>query len=105
MTGKEIEKYRKELVKITATEDSGQRDKAFAELRNKVGAAAGESDGDNIDKIHQALQTASMIEICRTAARNYWIAFAVSLVALASAVAAWAAVYVNVLAQIKNQYF
>ena len=48
--------------------------------------------GELIDNIHQALQTASMIDACRTAARNFWIALAAVLVSLVSAVAAWVAV-------------
>ena len=112
MTIRQIEKYRKELVKIKKIDDSAERDKALAELANQIGASqyckdmpTEGKDTDNINAIHQALQTATMVAMCETAAKNYWIAFVATLVALASAIAAWTAVYLNVMTKIKNFYF
>jgi len=45
-----------------------------------------------VDNIHKALQTASTISLCKTASRNFWIAIVAALIALLSALAAWAGV-------------
>jgi hypothetical protein len=115
MTHKEIEKYRKQLVEILQGEDAREdksRQACLKELAEKVGASAMAKAGmDNageaelVDNIHFALQTASMMDMCRTAAKNYWIAFVAALVALASAIAAWTAVYVGVLEKIGRLHF
>jgi len=42
--------------------------------------------------IHQALQTASMIEACQTATRNYVITVAASVAAILGALVSWAAI-------------
>lgn len=55
-----------------------------------VGYDAGISD--LIDNIHQALQTLTMIDACKTANRNFLIALIAALIALGSAVALWIAV-------------
>jgi hypothetical protein len=45
-----------------------------------------------VNNINHALQTASMIEMCRIASRNFWIAIVAAIIAGFSAVAAWVAV-------------
>ena len=98
MTNKKIEEYRQRLVEIKKLPDSGDRNKAFIKLAADVGASGcpkdmpttGERDAEHIRSIHQALQTATMIDMCKTASRNYKIA-------LIAAIAAWAAVLAMVL--------
>jgi hypothetical protein len=53
-------------------------------------------------RIHQALQTASMINMAETAAR-YWIALVASLIALLSA-RALVAVFVQIVGNMKQLY-
>ena len=45
-----------------------------------------------VSNIHQALQTATMVNMCKTATRNFWIAIIVSVIAFLSMLAAWVAV-------------
>ncbi len=112
MTHKEIGRYRKRLVEILQREKTPERTQALYDLAKEIGAStgkkrAGEDDIDPVglvDNIHFALQTASMIDMCRTAAKNYWIALVATLVALISAAAAWTAVYVNILAKLQSLY-
>jgi len=108
MTSKEIEKYRKKLVGILKKKDvAGAKEALLKDLARELGATGkGKPDGGHnagepelVDNIHYALQTASMVDMCRTAGRNYWIAFVAALIAFLSAAAAWAAVYVNILAK------
>jgi hypothetical protein len=120
MTREEIEVYQRRLINVQRIKDRDKRKEATVELGKEVGASycAGEPDSmaamnaENIAAIHQALQTASMIDACRTAAENarlthdalgetrkaqrtsriIAIAAGVSaLAAVASAIAAWAA--------------
>ena len=112
MTHNQIEKYRKQLVEILNREKSQERTDALFKLAKEIGASTGRKrSGEDIDpvglvdNIHQALQTASMIDMCSTASRNYWIAFVAALVAMASAIAAWAAVYIGVLEKIGRFHF
>ena len=96
-----MKKYRKQLAEILESENA-QKDKSkeicLKELAEKIGAstvakagAFNPGEAELVDNIHQALQTATMINMCQTASKNYWIAFVAALVALASAIAAWAA--------------
>jgi hypothetical protein len=45
-----------------------------------------------VNNINQALQTLAMIEMCKTANRNFVIALIATLIALGSSVATWVAV-------------
>ena len=115
MTHNEIEVCRQKLIEIRKIEDSGQRNKAYIELAAELGAGGcggdrppGERDAEYIRSINQALQTATMIDLCKTAEQGYdmaitssrsasrqsWIA---ASIALLSAIAAWAAVVVAAL--------
>ena len=101
-----MKKYSKELVKLQ--KEHPDVHVKFKELAIKVGASPIPeitTIPELTERIHQALQTASMIDMCSTASRNYWIAFVAALVALASAVAAWAAVYIGVLDKLGRMYF
>ena len=102
MTNQEIEKYRQRLVEIKKLSDSGERNKAYIDLITIVGASGcggdkptAQRDAENIASIHQALKTATMVNMCKTAAKNYKIAITASIIALLSALAAWAAVLIR----------
>ena len=77
-----------------------ERDKAYIELEAELGASGcgggtilpKEREAEHIRSINQALQTAAMIDMCKTAARNFWIAIVAAIAAVVSAVAAWAAI-------------
>jgi hypothetical protein len=114
-TNKEIEQYRRELVQIQIQCDVDQKWKQAKELAMKVGASiwrihplkdsdieappSGEKRREAMEatvaeivhNIHYALQTATMINMCKTANRNFWIAIVASLVAILSMLAAWTA--------------
>ena len=102
MAHKEIEQYRQRLLEIGKLSGSGERNKSYIELRKAVGASGcggdkptAERDALNIVSIHQALQTATMIDMCKTSSRNYKIAIAASIAAVLSALAAWVAVCIS----------
>lgn len=101
MTDKEIERQRERLVKIIGNSDSEHRKHtALRELGKEVGVIAslslyvnnegGTTSVELAGRIQTALQTATMINMCKTASRNYKIA-------LVAAIAAWAAVLAMVL--------
>jgi len=120
MTDTEIEGYRKQLNELTNQCSNKKRESQLQpqlqELASKVGASrlsvcvfsegAQIKDADTsilIHNIHEALQTASMVNMCRTAteasksASKQFRIFAViavtsAVAALISAAAAWAAV-------------
>lgn len=107
MTHKENEKYRKRLTQIKidlkGKEHREQRIAELLSLAMEVGASTGRqrsADGSVdpiglVNNIHIALQTASMIDMCRTANRNFVIALTAVGVAIVSALAAWVAVWVQ----------
>lgn len=117
MTSEEIEIYRLELVNILVDDYPTQsRQTSLKELARKVGASTtnrykghGEAgQAELVDNISTALQTASMIDACRTASKNYDIAVAATkaaiqnyriaaAIAILSMLAAWSAVIVIVL--------
>jgi hypothetical protein len=112
MTHEEIEQYRKKLIEIIERPKQSDGNPAegtkrdLRELAKRVGANTraiytdtngvlkGYDAGisDLIDNIHIALQTATMIDMCKTSAKNYKIAIMASIIALLSALAAWIAV-------------
>lgn len=99
MTDEEIEEYEKRLVEIQVKSDNGQF-KDLQKLAKELGASTidrykGHGDAGQAElteNIHQALQTASMINMSKAAAKNYEIASRATKIALGSAIAAWAAV-------------
>jgi len=115
MTREKISEYRQKLRTIL-NKDGGQRFEELKQLAKEVGAGyvntkiAGTStipDGKGtLTTIHQnliseselvlninnALQTETMIDVCKTAARNFWVAIIATIIALISALAAWAAI-------------
>lgn len=115
MTDQEIEECRQRLVGIQVKSGNGQF-KDLQKLAKELGASTidrykGYGDAGQAElteNIHQALQTASMINMSKTAAKNYeiavtatkaavknyWIAAAIAFLSM---LAAWAAVFVIVL--------
>ena len=53
---------------------------------------ANASEPELVANIQTALQTASMIIVCRISNKNHWIAIAAAIAAILSALAAWVAV-------------
>jgi len=116
MTRKEIAVYRQNLCTILAIEDEGQRLKKLEQLAKKVGAgyihteiaatttiktATGSettihqnpiSESELVLNINNALQTETMIDVCKTAARSFWITMVAAIAAVLSALAAWSAI-------------
>jgi hypothetical protein len=105
MGHKEIEQYRKRLVgliknlpeKVNETLPEGLK-KNLMDIAREIGACTrsvhikdnGElvvynaTTEDLISNIHQALNTASMIDACRTAERNFGVAIIASIIAFIS---------------------
>ncbi len=104
MAHKKIEADRQRLIDIKKMPNSGEKNKAYIELEAKLGASGcgrdippGERDAEHIRSINQALQTAVMVDMCKTASKNYKIAITAAIIALLSALAAWAAIVKMVL--------
>lgn len=120
MTNKEIERYRQNLANILANNElkPEERRGKLEELAQKVGASitrfervkteTGRSSNrisyneenvitetEIVHSIQVALQTATMINMCKTASRNFCIALIATIAAVISAIAAWAAVAGN----------
>lgn len=118
MTREEIANYRGELCRVlNENKDEKERLEALKDLAKKVGAGSirkgkvlvkhtiyGEqkykeadliTEGELVLNINNALQTETMIDVCKIAARNYWITVIVALAAFFSALAAWYVIYVK----------
>ncbi len=121
MTGNEIARHSEELRQIVellkpemlkdiAKEDETRRRLKMLTLEVgawpytvKNGSRAEASNHELVANIQQALQTASMIDACRTAAKNHeitlkaqesarqsqWVSVAAAFAAIATAIAAW----------------
>ena len=104
MTRKGIEGYRQRLADIQNKPDAKERSNALRELAKKVGASThglsmfGDSDREGVAEanlvanIHNAPQTATMIDMCKTANRNFIVVLIAMVIALGSVAAAWVAV-------------
>ena len=114
MANKEIENHKQKLIEILANDESAQRLNDLKKLAKIIGACVtrmraettpeGLSIGPSsniiteteiVHNIQVALQTATMINMCKTSSRNFWIALIATIVAMISAVAAWVAVGSN----------
>jgi hypothetical protein len=101
MTYEEIERKenkRDEILRMS-DEPTGSRQIKLQELAGEVGAstisrrgAFHASEPELIDNINDALRTAAMIDMCKTANRNFIIALIAAVAAALSALAAWIAV-------------
>ena len=100
MAHKEIEGQNQRLIDIKNMSNPREKDKAYIELEAELGASGcgggnilpKEREAEHIRSINQALQTAAMIDMCKTAARNYKIALTATIIAILSMLGAWAAV-------------
>lgn len=111
MTHDQIEAYRVKLSEILA--DDSNTYTSLEDLAKKVGASTTNrykgygkaAIPELVENINSALQTASMIDMCRTAAQNYEIAVTATkeavtnnriaaAIAILSMLAAWSAVIV-----------
>ncbi len=120
MTRKEIVVYRHRLHNILNKKDDDQRLEELKQLAKEVGAgyvhteiAAATtttttrgseishettthrnpiSESELVVNINNALQTETMIDMCKTAARNYLITIVAAIAAFLSALAAWTAI-------------
>ncbi|UCE07346.1 MAG: hypothetical protein JSW07_04760 [bacterium] len=103
MTHGQIEAYRVKKTEILAKGENVYD--SLVELAKEVGASITNRDKGHgktsepqlVENIDFALQTASMIETCKTSAENYKIAIKASKTAFWSMIAAWAAIVVGVL--------
>jgi hypothetical protein len=102
ITDKDLEQYLKELLEIMSgnkKDPAKSKEIQLGELAKKVGASsemyraspANAGETELIANILTSLQTASMINMCRTSNKNYKIAIAAAIAAILSALAAWAA--------------
>ncbi len=109
MRRKEIKQQQTEKITILTEEDARIRLEKLQELAKKVGASTTRmvsttnqsgivvgtmlsnkiTETEIVQNIEQALQTASMFDMCRTAARNFWFTMLAALAAFLSALAAW----------------
>ena len=116
MTREEIAGYRQRLRNILNKEDTDQRLGELEQLAKEVGAGyvhteiaatittetAKEketsilqnpiSESELVLNINNALQTETMIDMCKTASRNYWITLVAAIAAVLSALAAWSVI-------------
>jgi len=97
----ELESWPEELAEILKKEGQ-ERMQELSGFAKKVGASRSHwarMGGDNnateaqlVDNIQRAMQTTSMVEMCKTANRNFIIALIATVIALVSAAAVWVAV-------------
>lgn len=119
MTREKIAKYRQDLRDILKKDDEDKRLENLKKLAKEIGAgyvhtkiaptATTRPDGNGsvtitdlnpisiseselVLNINNALQTETMIDMCKTAARNFRIAVIASIAAMVSALAAWTAI-------------
>jgi len=113
MTRKEIEGKKKGLADILREENTEVRLKKLQELAREVGASVTRiekvetqkdihgyihsklsneiTETEIVHNIQVALQTETMIDMCKTASRNFIIAMVASITAFLSMIAAWVA--------------
>lgn len=121
MTRNEIEQHRAKLAQILRQNDAKQKWEQARDLALEIGTPVWPSNTKDLGQlpqdpgaaqlmrdmwfrdereaataeiarnIHLALQTATMIDMCRTANRNGWVALIASVIAFLSMVAAWLA--------------
>ena len=116
MTLKEIKIKREELAFILREDNAGIRIEKILILAKKIGASVLKmeriqtntglikssyskensiTESEIVSNIHEALQTETMIEMCRISNRNFWIALIATIIALLSMIAAWMAALIK----------
>ena len=88
--------YRKQLLEILQISDVSKQNQPLRNLAKAVGAQQPNASGVEfrdmiVNNINHALQTLAMIEACKTANKNVFVAIIATLIALVSAIAAWVA--------------
>ena len=118
MTREKISEYRQKLRTIL-NKDEEQRFEELKQLAKEVGAGyvhteiapttttvpdgngflttthqnpISISESELVLNINNALQTETMIDVCKTAARNFWVTMLAAMAAVLSALAAWWAI-------------
>jgi hypothetical protein len=102
MTPQELRICQKQLRNLLSDRKATGND--YADLAIKVGVWCDSDPAVTANRIHQAIQSATMINMAETVARSYWIALVASLIALLSAAAAWVAVFVQIIGNMKQLY-
>ena len=119
MTREKIAEYRQKLIDILGNDDEKERLENLKKLAKEVGAGyvhtkiaptttkvpdgngflttthqnpISISDSELVLNINNALQIETTIDMCKTAARHFWISMVVAIVAALSALAAWWAI-------------
>jgi hypothetical protein len=84
-----------EIAAVTTTPVTTKTKTGVATTLNTSAYQKTISESELVLNINNALQTETMIVMCKTASRNFWIALVSVIIALLAMVAAWAAVLVN----------
>lgn len=106
MVTNDTKKYKRKLVEILKEEHAGVRLNKLTALAKEVGASTTRmvryteeplasnkiTETEIVQNIEVALQTASMIDMCKNTTRNFFLALIAAVAALLSALAAWVAV-------------
>lgn len=112
MAHNDIEQKRQSLIDIQKEEDARVRLERLQALAKETGASTTRmasttsrsgivssvrvsneiTETEIVQNINDALQTASMVNMCKTATRNFIITLVVAIAALLSALAAWLAI-------------
>ena len=98
MKVKKSKDYRAQLLEILKESDVEKQNQPLRDLAKAVGAQQPATRGVEfrdmiVSNINHALQTLTMIEMCKTANRNFVLAIIATLIALlGSSVAAWVAI-------------
>jgi hypothetical protein len=124
MNRNEIEKAKRRLIEINKMPNSGklidgtnskgkidsgqyQRFEKLRKLALEVGGSfiskerqKTANEGELTEGIHRALQTAAMIDACRTASRNFWIAIVAAMAAVLMALSSLIGVVISILVAI-----
>ena len=116
MKRKEIEKRKGELDEILKEADAGVRLQKLTALAKEIGASVTKmgnvqtghdaarvhyvsqniiTESEIVHNIQESLQTHVMIDMCNTAARNFWITLVAMLITLFAMLAAWTGVIVD----------
>jgi hypothetical protein len=118
MTREEIEKKRKELTNILIEEDAEKRLEKLQQLAKEVGASITRMEKVEIQRdsrgavryqtsneiteteivhnIQVALETWTMVDVCKTSARNCKVSLSATVIAFLAMLAAWVAVWFRV---------
>ncbi|MBN2456411.1 MAG: hypothetical protein JXB29_07760 [Sedimentisphaerales bacterium] len=102
MNLKEIKEAKEEQIRIKnmSGDKQEERNKALDKLASKVGASTinryhghgRATEAEIFENINNALQTETMIAVCKIAVRNFWITMVAAIAAVLSALAAWSAI-------------